>query len=65
MSVSEAASDPANLHSCDVCGRPCKRLHFSITCQTDTYACDECAGYDPEAYGESVSEADTDEGSPS
>jgi ribosome-binding protein aMBF1 (putative translation factor) len=40
------------MYDCDICGKPTRRTHFSISYGLDTYACDECAGYDPEAYGE-------------
>ena len=39
-------------YQCDVCGRQCSRIHCSVVCGTDTTACDDCAGYDWEAYDE-------------
>ena len=38
--------------SCDVCGRLTTRLHCCVAYGTDTAACDECYGYDAEAYDE-------------
>jgi ribosome-binding protein aMBF1 (putative translation factor) len=41
-----------NIFECDVCGRKCSRIHHCVTCGTDTAACDDCAGYEWDAYGE-------------
>ena len=41
-----------NIFECDVCGRKCSRIHHCVTCGTDTSACDDCAGYEWDAYGE-------------
>jgi hypothetical protein len=40
---------------CDVCGRYAHPLHFVhlIAYGIETYACDACTGYDPEAYDDS------------
>lgn len=38
--------------SCDVCGRFCSRTHRLVAYGTDTICCDDCFGYDAEAYGE-------------
>lgn len=38
--------------SCDCCGRLTDRLHYCVAYGTDTAACDQCYGYDAEAYGE-------------
>lgn len=40
------------MSQCDCCGRRASRLHRLVCYGTDTAACDECAGYDWEAYGE-------------
>jgi hypothetical protein len=39
-------------YECDCCARACSRLHHCVAYGTDTSACDFCAGYDWEAYGE-------------
>ena len=43
---------PVRIHSCDVCGRPCTRIHHCVAYGTDTAACDDCAGYEPADYDE-------------
>ena len=42
----------ATIHECDVCGRKCSRIHHGEAHGMDCSACDECAGYEPEAYDE-------------
>ena len=39
-------------YSCDVCGRQCSRIHTFGCYGMDTAACDDCAGYEWEAYDE-------------
>lgn len=39
---------------CDCCGRRTARLHHLVAYGLDTSACDDCAGYDAAAYGEST-----------
>ena len=39
-------------YECDVCGRQCSRIHYCVAYGTETCACDDCAGYEPEAYDE-------------
>lgn len=37
---------------CDVCSKMVKRTHRCWVAGTETFACDKCYGYDPQAYGE-------------
>ena len=47
------ANDYDRGYQCDVCGRITLRTHHLVAAGgTDTIACDDCAGYDAEAYGE-------------
>jgi hypothetical protein len=39
-------------HQCDVCGRHCSRIHQGMAYGMDTSACDDCWGYEWEAYDE-------------
>jgi hypothetical protein len=50
-----------NPFECDCCGRKCSRLHCCVAYGTDTAACDDCAGYDAEAYGEDADPLLTEE----
>ena len=39
-------------YDCDCCGRKCSRTHALVAYGMDTVCCDDCAGYDWDAYGE-------------
>jgi hypothetical protein len=37
---------------CDCCARLTDRLHYCVAYGLDTAACDQCSGYEAEAYDE-------------
>lgn len=39
-------------YECDICGRACSRSHAMVAYNMDTICCDDCAGYEWEAYNE-------------
>jgi Zn finger protein HypA/HybF involved in hydrogenase expression len=44
------------MFECDCCGKRVHRLHHVEAYGLETFACDECAGYDAAAYGEDEDE---------
>jgi hypothetical protein len=45
-----------NWMQCDCCARMTNRLHCCVAYGMDTSACDQCCGYDAEAYDEPPAE---------